>query len=386
MVNTIKTKVFQKIHGSNLVYNTCWEDPRCDRALLDFDKESQIVMLTSAGCNALDYLLDDPKSIDCIDMNPRQNGLLELKCRMIQHADYQSLFEWFGQGFSQQAATLFHKTLAKQLSDFSRKYWHKHLYFFTGEKLRKRFYWYGSAGAAAYLLHKRIKAKKSLRNNMHALQRAQNLEEQKAIYEQLEPLLLDAFTAWLINRHIFQSMLGVPQIQQNLAKENYPDGMAGYVRACLRSVFTQQSLADNYFWRVYLNGHYSEECCPNYLKQENYDLLKSRVNRIQTHTFTLSDFLQQNPGKYTHFILLDHQDWMAENNIAALEEEWQLILQNSAPGAKYLLRSASASVHFIPMFVHEKVTFLSADSIPNIPSDRVGTYATTLRGILKQPQ
>lgn len=385
MVNRIKTKVFQKIHGNNLVYNTCWEDPRCDRALLNFDANSQIVMLTSAGCNALDYLLDNPKSINCIDMNPRQNGLLELKCRMIQYADYQSLFEWFGQGYSKQADSLFRESLAGELSDFSRKYWQRHLYFFTGEKLRKSFYWYGSAGAAAYLMHKRIKAKKSLANHMNALLGAQNLEEQKAVYEQIEPLLLDAFTAWLINRHIFQSMLGVPQIQQELAKQNYPDGMAGYIRACLRNVFTEQSITDNYFWKVYLNGHYTTDCCPNYLKQENFETLKNRAIRIQTHTSTLSEFLLQDPGKYTHFILLDHQDWMAENNIPALEEEWRLILQNSAPGAKYLLRSASANVNFLPGFVHDSVTFLSAESIPHIPSDRVGTYATTLRGILKQP-
>ena len=79
MIKQIKNRVFQQIHTGNLVYNTCWEDPRCDRALLDLTAESRVVMLTSAGCNALDYLLDAPHSIDCVDMNPRQNALLDLK-------------------------------------------------------------------------------------------------------------------------------------------------------------------------------------------------------------------------------------------------------------------------------------------------------------------
>ena len=57
MVHQLKNKIFQKIHTSNLVYNTCWEDPRCDRNLMDFDAQSKVVMITSAGCNALDYAL-----------------------------------------------------------------------------------------------------------------------------------------------------------------------------------------------------------------------------------------------------------------------------------------------------------------------------------------
>ena len=32
-------------------------------------------MITSGGCNALDYLLDEPRRIYAVDMNPRQNAL-----------------------------------------------------------------------------------------------------------------------------------------------------------------------------------------------------------------------------------------------------------------------------------------------------------------------
>ncbi|NBC07520.1 MAG: DUF3419 domain-containing protein, partial [Bacteroidetes bacterium] len=33
-INRLRDWVFQRVHNSNLVYNTCWEDPRCDRELL----------------------------------------------------------------------------------------------------------------------------------------------------------------------------------------------------------------------------------------------------------------------------------------------------------------------------------------------------------------
>ena len=65
---------FCAVHNHNLVYNTCWEDPRLDRQALQLGPDDTLAMITSAGCNALDYALDGPRRIYCIDVNPRQNA------------------------------------------------------------------------------------------------------------------------------------------------------------------------------------------------------------------------------------------------------------------------------------------------------------------------
>jgi S-adenosylmethionine-diacylglycerol 3-amino-3-carboxypropyl transferase len=39
-------------------YNVSWEDPRVDCDLMKLNKKSSILMLTSAGCNVLDYVID----------------------------------------------------------------------------------------------------------------------------------------------------------------------------------------------------------------------------------------------------------------------------------------------------------------------------------------
>jgi len=41
-----------------LQYNVSWEDPRVDCDLMKLNKKSSIMMLTSAGCNVLDYVID----------------------------------------------------------------------------------------------------------------------------------------------------------------------------------------------------------------------------------------------------------------------------------------------------------------------------------------
>ena len=78
-LDRVQDWIFRQVHHRNLVYNTCWEDPRCDRKLLELGPGSRVVMITSAGCNALEYLLDGPERIHCVDVNPRQNALLHLK-------------------------------------------------------------------------------------------------------------------------------------------------------------------------------------------------------------------------------------------------------------------------------------------------------------------
>lgn len=382
MLQHLKNRVFHKIHNSNLVYNTCWEDPRCDRELLQIGPESSVVMLTSAGCNALDYLLDDPASIDCVDVNPRQNALLQLKTTLFQYCDHSTLYDFFGKGYHSEAKDVFQDVLHSRLEGYARDYWEKHLHFFKGKGLRNTFYWYGSAGSAAFLIKKMIETQPETRHLIQRLFECTDLETQRTLYFRLEPRILNAFTRWLFNRHAFQSMLGVPQAQQNLAKKTFSDGMYGYIKHCFRKVFTEISINDNYFWRVYLLGSYSADCSPNYLKKQYFNLLQERVSRIATHTLTLSQFLQKHPGKYTHFILLDHQDWMAAQNPAALQEEWSLILQNSAPNARILLRSAAFEVDFIPDFVYQKVSFDHALAAKTESYDRVGTYASVMIGAL----
>jgi S-adenosylmethionine-diacylglycerol 3-amino-3-carboxypropyl transferase len=90
--------LFDQIHSRNLIYNQCWEDPELDNEVLGINPTDRIAMITSAGCNALDYLLRDPARIHCVDMNPHQNALLELKIAALQALPYEQFFEMFGTG------------------------------------------------------------------------------------------------------------------------------------------------------------------------------------------------------------------------------------------------------------------------------------------------
>lgn len=378
----IRDWMFRQVHSKNLVYNTCWEDPRCDRVLLNVTPESELVMITSAGCNALDYLLDKPAAIHCIDVNPRQNALLELKKAVFQNADFDTLFQMFGKGVCRTVKHCYKTKLRSALPNYAQEYWDKNIRYFNGKGVRRTFYHYGTSGRFAWLAERYFKIN-NVQHKIRKLLDVQTLEEQKHLYLQLEDKVMNSVMEWFVNKHITMSLLGVPRSQMDLFAKKYERGALGFIQECLRKVFIQLPIQDNYFWRLYMSGEYTLDCCPNYLKLENFDTIKSHHNRIHTYTTYISEFLKANPKPYSHYVLLDHQDWLAANNIPALEEEWRLILKNSRSGTKILLRSAAETVNFFPDFVKEQVEFQQEGMAEQHFLDRVGTYASVYLGIVK---
>lgn len=382
MKKYVQNWLFRKIHSSNLIYNTCWEDPRCDKELLDFDQESEIVMITSAGCNALSYLLDQPKKIYCVDMNPKQNALLELKKAFYKLDVHHYLFEAFGKGKLRNARSFYKNYLRLHMPAFAQKYWDKRIYYFNGKGMRKSFYFYGTSGFLAWSIQKYLKMKKKLHESVQQFFQAPTLELQTIIYQTIDQQLYSKFLVWVFNRHLVMSLAGVPKSQQKLFIDKYEDGTFGFMKDCMRHVFTTLPANENYFWQVYFQGHYTKDCCPEYLEEENFERIRKEVDAISTHTTTMSQFLIDHPKKYSHFVLLDHQDWLAENDVEALEEEWKLILKNSKKGTKILMRSAANQINFFPKFVLDKVTFEKEKTQEVHLKDRVGTYASTYMGVV----
>ena len=367
--------VFNSVHQRNLIYNMCWEDPRIDRALLQLDAHSRVVVLTSAGCNTLDYLLDSPAEVHAVDMNPRQNALLHLKLALIKQQRFEDLFAMFGHG-SHIAFQQVYRDLRPELPDYAQAFWDQKIGYFNHTSKRRSFYYYGTAGMVAWVLSRYLLMRRGLSQQLFDLLDAQDLVQQRQIYATLEPQLWGRFVAWLVRQPMTLAMVGVPRPQIRMINNRHPGGISGFVADKLKHVLTEVLIRDNYFWRAYLTGSYTPNCCPNYLRAKHFDRLYINRDRVHIHTATISNFLQQNPGQYSHFVLLDHQDWLAAHKPEALAEEWRLIFQNSRPGSRILLRSASLDASFLPNWVQRSLRFLPEHSEPWHRQDRVGTYGS----------
>jgi S-adenosylmethionine-diacylglycerol 3-amino-3-carboxypropyl transferase len=76
---------FTQIPLDRLRYGLVWEDHRTLYRALDLGPADHALIITSAGCNALNALLAGPCQVTAIDLNPVQNQLLALKMHVITH-------------------------------------------------------------------------------------------------------------------------------------------------------------------------------------------------------------------------------------------------------------------------------------------------------------
>ena len=343
----VSGRVFKFVHGNNLVYNTCWEDPRLDRVALDLKPTDNVLVITSAGCNALDYALCSPNHVYAVDMNPRQNALLDLKIAGIKSLDHEDFFRLFGYGFHPDARRLYQKRMRPQLAPWSQTWWDTWIKFFDNKA--RPFYFRGTSGAFARMVKIYTDRMIRVRPHIDAALDAKSLEEQREIYEKhLKQKFWSRPMRFAMNRDTTLSMVGVPKAQRRQVETQYEGGVVKFVQDAVETVFCKLPLSDNYFWRVYMKGEYSRECCPEYLKAEGFQQLKAGlVDRVTTHTDSVQGFLDKYDGKISRFVLLDHMDWLSDKFFPLLELEWRAILSRAAPGTRIIWRSGGLRTDYI---------------------------------------
>jgi S-adenosylmethionine-diacylglycerol 3-amino-3-carboxypropyl transferase len=341
-------RFFDSLLKNHLIFNTSWEDPALDRVALQLSAEDRLVAISGAGCNVLDYLLAGAGEVHAVDLNPCQTALLELKVAAVRTLNYDAFFQLFGRGRSSFAREIYRERLREHLSPYACRWWDRHIGFFAGREWHQSFYYRGTAGFGARLIVGLVRALRNAWDNVEALLEARTLEEQRAVYEsRLRDRLWTPWMKWFLSQPATLSLVGIPKSQHEEMLARYPSGAADYIRDCFETVVTRLPFKDNYFWRVYAQGFYAPTCCPEYLRRDNFERLRSALPRLRIHTRSLTEFLRDSDGGFTRFVLLDHMDWMHGKHLDSLAHEWTEILDKSAPGARAIYRSAACATPWL---------------------------------------
>jgi len=314
--------------------------------------------ISSAGCNALAFLLENPKHIYLVDKNPCQNALVEMKIAAIKNLDYELFWKMFGDGLLPEFSTKYYSKLRHDLSPESQQFWDAKAFYFDGTGMKHSFYWRGTTGTFAWFVSWYIRLIPGLHNALHQLFAAKTVEEQHAIYHKLvSPKFWNGFITVLIKCELNLSWIGVPIPQQQLLSKTAGGSTVAighWLQRQMEIVCSKLPIHENYFWWVYLNGKYTKDCCPDYLKEENFARLKASIGKISITTDTITEFLRKNPEiKISTYILLDHMDWMVEKP-DILTDEWNAIFENATQNPKFLWRSAAPDTEFV---LDTKVTY-----------------------------
>ncbi len=378
--------MFDAIYSRALVYNACWEDPAVDRRALALGPSDTVLVITSAGCNALDYALAGAGRVHAVDANPRQTALLELKLAGIRTLDFADFFALFGRGTHRDVREIYRAVLRAELSEPARAFWDRRLHWFQAASGRT-FYDYGLSGVMARVFRRLLLVRPRMRDAIDALLEASSLDEQREVYDrQVAPAMWTPYMNWVLSRQLTMSMLGVPHPQRKEVERQHRHGIPGFVREAVEYVVRELPLHSNYFWTLYLRGHYIPGNCPEYLTREGFEALqRGTVDRILPHTCTVTDFLRRTDERVSKFVLLDHMDWMSSYHPQALVDEWNAILARATAEARVILRSAHASPSYLQTvrvghgsasrWLPEVVRFQPELAAALSRGDRVHTYA-----------
>lgn len=377
MMERVFTFFFQ-----GFVYNQIWEDPDIDIKAMGVGPTTRIITIASGGCNILNYLATDPKSITAVDLNPNHLALTRLKIAAVKHApDYESFFQMFAVGKDKANVEMYRANLEPHLDAETRDFWNGRM---GGARLGRRISMFSRGFYRYSLLGKFIGSMRRL-SRMYGLDlarilKAHSLDEQKAIFaKDWEPAFKSWFVRWVADRPMVYYMLGIPPQQFDELAGSAQDGKtAQMLRGRIYKMACEFPISDNYFaWQAF-SRHYDTEkrrAVPPYLKQDVFAKLRDRTDRIDVNHVIMTDFLAAKPvDSYDRFVLLDAQDWMNEQQITEL---WREITRVGGAKARVIFRTAgevSPLERKVPADVMSAWRYLQDESAEGHRNDRSSIY------------
>ncbi|KAG0011302.1 hypothetical protein BGZ80_000785 [Entomortierella chlamydospora] len=364
------------------IYAFTWEDPRIDLEVLNLQKDDVMFVITSAGDNALEYALKgQPSRIHCVDMNPCQNHLLELKLASIKNLSYDNFWQMFGDGRHPDFRRILLDQLSPTLSSAALQFWYKNRNSFDD-----CFYESGYSGLALRLFKWLIRIK-GLSKAVEEITTTDDIRVQEQLWENVvKPATLPAWLVqWLSHPAFLWNALGVPINQMNLFLD---EGSAvRYLYDTLDPIMTRSLFKnDQYFYNLVVNRKYTHESCPSYLTEEGFQTLKEQnaTDSMLLHTKSIIEVLKSlGDGELTKAVLMDHMDWFDPKDA---EEEIKEVSRAIRSGGMVLWRSAGRKPWYNALF--EKYNFEVKPVGVRVPGsgvsiDRVNMYASCYIGIKK---
>ncbi|GHP08431.1 hypothetical protein PPROV_000717000 [Pycnococcus provasolii] len=380
------------------LYSISWEDPRADDPAFMVGEGDVVLTLTGGGCNAMDMTLSGAARVVCVDMNPAQGYLLELKLAALRNLSFDDAWKLLGEGKHENIEKLYLCKLAPFMSQGAKRFWGSRLHMLDGKNksIGTGLYLMGSMGWLVYfslLLQWWIWP---ARYFVRKLVSAPTLEDQRKLYNQLTPnpnsilgifhqlmwwvlryVLLNHYMLWLLN--------GVPKAQSDLIKKHDGRSIIEYAQTTFNGAALNTHIrTQNYFYLLCMIGKFTKECCPRFLKPAEFEKLKADENRmldsIEVVTGKFKDALLA--GVYTRVILMDHMDWMD----ASYHHDLASTLRDHvSPGGRVIWRSSSIEPPYSKVMEQYgfEVRRVSYHDKPDACIDAVNMYASFWVGVRK---
>ena len=366
-----------------LVYPQIWEDPEVDIQALQLNAESRIFTISSGGCNVLNYLTLQPKSIEVVDLNEAHVALIRLKLAAIQHLpSAEAFFDFFGRADLTKNLDRYDAYIKPNLDPATLQYWESRQHPWSKKRIEyftDGFYRHGLLGHFIGLIHW---TSQRLGYDISQIMQARTLQEQHELFERhVAPVFDTRLLKILSNRPMVMYSLGIPPAQfEEMASEskNSKLGMHNLLKERARKLACDFPLEDNYFaWQAF-NRQYDikhRQALPRYLQAQHFATLKASYDRVHVSHTSMTDRLKALPDcSLNAYLFLDAQDWMDPNQLTEL---WREVNRTAMPGARVVFRTAGEASPLESKLPVELLCHWQTDLLENqalSKADRSGIY------------
>jgi S-adenosylmethionine-diacylglycerol 3-amino-3-carboxypropyl transferase len=313
----------------SILFSACQEDSRSELAAFGSLEGKRVFAVTAGGGRVLNLLIDKPRSITAVDLNPAQNALLELKIAAVRGLDHGAYLRFLGIRPADDRVATYERHLRDQLSFGARR-------FFDG--IPK------AIGAGILFQGKmekylRVGAKVLKLGHPFGLKNlldARNLDEQRAAMARWETPFWKGVAHLVGNKHIIARLSGDPGFYRNLPpKPPLHEVLYDRVHRHLK----HNLLRENSFLQLVLHGRYVyEDVLPIYLNANTFETIKAALaeTAIDIQTTTVTDALAASSTGFDAFSISDICSYLDPEPNHRL---FELVLSAAKPGARLCSRS-----------------------------------------------
>ena len=333
----------------SLRYSCVWEDHRLLEEGLAVGPGDDVLSICSAGCNVLNLLLSQPRSLVAIDLNKAQTAQLRLKVAAARRLSWRQFVDFLGAGRAEVPQSLYPQ-VRPLLSAELRDYWDQNLHLVEQGLLR---------GGALEKYFEKFRTEciepRVGRSELDRFLEMEDLGQQQEFFE--EHFRSAGFRedfGRFFNRQGLSSTARHPEQFRFVTEQSIDQFFYDrFEFAC-----TRLPAVSNFYLHFFLTSRYRDaERVPPYLRQQNWDLLRDGLDRLEIVDGSLSDHLRQVPaGTYSKANLSDLCEYLAWHEHRSLLIElvkkmrsggriafWNLLVPRPVPrDLSHLLRSRAS--------------------------------------------
>lgn len=302
------------------------EDWSTEQKALQIQPGDEIVCITASGDRPLHLLMNDCQKIVCVDANPIQNYLLQLKVEAMKMLDPPHYLSFLGiQEGGNRLEIL--KTLNPNLDEDSREYWRD-----NSRMIQRGVIYQGDAEKRARLTSFLYRLFRN--NELRRLFNCETLEEQRQF-------LASEWnhTAWRIafkvgfNPLLAKWIIKDPGFFSNIDPDH---SIANYVYDRMMGSLQRHLAKNNYILAWALKGQMDLSALPPYLTDAGSQNIRKQLHKIDIQTANVITYLESVPeNSFDKFSLSDVASYMDQQSFLRL---LKALFRTAKPNARFCMR------------------------------------------------